>query len=92
MVRGCQKRTVHIRDTGSKYYEEAFFILKPGALEASSETDMIEEALRIADNSLRAASPSKRKRKHKVSSVLYFAAGAAAGALACGAVCLALFI
>ena len=49
MVRGCQKRTVHIRDTGSKYYEEAFFILRPGALDSNAQSDMIEEAMRIAE-------------------------------------------
>ena len=53
MVKGCQKRTIHIKDTGSKYYEEAYFVLKPGVSESRiSSGDMISEAVRIAGESI----------------------------------------
>ena len=81
MVKGCQRKTIHIKDTGSKYYEEAYFILKPGAGEApKSEEDMIDEALRIAGESLSSVMPKKRKPSFK-KSPLIFAAGALCGAL-----------
>lgn len=65
MVKGCQKRTVHIRDTGSKYYEEAFFILKPGAFDPESQGDMLEEAIRIAEETLSSSLPEKEKKKKR---------------------------
>lgn len=62
MVKGCQRKTIHIRDTGSRYYEEAYFILKPGVCDTpKSEADMIDEAMRIANESLSDIMPQKRK-------------------------------
>ena len=29
MVKGCQKKVICIKDTGSEMFEEAFFIMKP---------------------------------------------------------------
>ncbi len=69
MVKGCQRRTIHIKDTGSRYYEEAYFILRPGAGEPACEEDikddMIEEALRIAGESLSSVMPEIEKNKKK---------------------------
>ena len=63
MVKGCQKKTIHIKDTGSKYYEEAYFVLKPGVSEAKiSSRDMISEAVRIAGESLDQGVPDDSKR------------------------------
>ena len=28
MIKGCQKRIIHLKNTGSPYFEEAYFILK----------------------------------------------------------------
>lgn len=88
MVRGCQKRTVHIRDTGSKYYEEAFFILRPGALDSNAQSDMIEEAMRIAEETLNSAVPEKKRKKKNTRDLLIFASGFISGALAAAAVLL----
>ena len=53
MVKGCQKKTIHIRDMGSKYYEEAYFVLRPGVSESKiPSSDMISEAVRIAGESV----------------------------------------
>ncbi|MBR0302893.1 MAG: hypothetical protein IJQ80_03500 [Clostridia bacterium] len=53
MVKGCQKRTIHIKDTGSRYYEEAYFVLRPGVTDAGDMSDdMIGEAIRIAGESV----------------------------------------
>jgi len=61
MVKGCQKKTIHIKDIGSRYYEEAYFVLRPGVGEkGNAECDMIKEAVRIASESL---SPEKPRRK-----------------------------
>lgn len=80
MVKGCQRKTIHIRDTGSKYYEEAYFILKPGAFEGEAESHMmIDEAMRIVGESLSCRKPAKSRFSFR--SVFVFAAGCATGAL-----------
>ena len=30
MIKGCQKRIIHITNTGSPFFEEAYFVLKRG--------------------------------------------------------------
>ena len=55
MVKGCQKRMVVLKNIGSCFYEEAYFILKENAAEEQScdSGDMIAEANRIiAENQL----------------------------------------
>lgn len=89
MVKGCQKKTIHIKDTGSKYYEEAYFVLRPGFPDSSSaDADMIGEAMRIAGESI---SPGAKRRVAVLKGkVLSFVLGFAAGALAALIVCLSL--
>ena len=86
MVKGCQKKTIDIKDTGSRYYEEAYFVLRPGASELSAaEGDMINEAVRIADESMDSARAIKRRRL-VFHTVISFIAGMAAGAFAAAVV------
>lgn len=51
MVKGCQKKVICIKDTGSDMFEEAFFIMKPSKDGVPKEGDMIREARRILENS-----------------------------------------
>ena len=82
MVKGCQKKTIHIKDPGSKYYEEAYFVLKPGVTESKvSDSDMINEAFRIAGESLFAADSGKKGR-FSLKGAATFVAGSAAGIIA----------
>lgn len=48
MVKGCQRRIIMLRGTGSGMFEEAYFILKPEKA-AASEQLMIMEANRIIE-------------------------------------------
>ncbi|MBE6587587.1 MAG: hypothetical protein E7647_04130 [Ruminococcaceae bacterium] len=50
MIKGCQKRIIHLKNTGSPYFEEAYFILKDGTDTLPRENDMVKEALRIAES------------------------------------------
>lgn len=67
VYKGCQRRMIMIKNPGSDYFEEAYFILKENdkKIPLASESDMIKEANRIvADNMLSvysAKSSSKRK-------------------------------
>ena len=56
MIKGCQKKIIHLKSTGSPYFEEAYFILKDDSA-LPCENDMVKEALRIAE-----ASTSKKGR------------------------------
>ena len=47
MVRGCQKKIVYLKNTGSEVFDEAYFVVRDGALANKSECDMVEEANRI---------------------------------------------
>ncbi len=47
MVRGCQKKIVYLKSTGSEVFDEAYFVVRDGALANKGECDMIEEANKI---------------------------------------------
>ena len=48
ICKGTQRRIIVIKDPGGKYFEQACFILKEGALSSEvSESDMVAEACRI---------------------------------------------
>ena len=90
MVKGCQKKTIHIKDTGSRYYEEAYFVLKPGVSDTKiSSRDMISEAVRIAGESLDSAAPSGAERPR---GLLQFLAGLALGGAFTAAVLLIILL
>lgn len=41
MIKGCNKRVIVVKDTGSAVIEEAFFILKPGSETGNVSSDNI---------------------------------------------------
>ncbi|MDD6095097.1 MAG: hypothetical protein PUC29_05085 [Clostridia bacterium] len=87
MIKGCQKKIIHITNPKSPYFEEAYFVLKRGGdLGGVSEADMVKEALRIADEAVRSVKPkaiaARRSRAFAV------AVGAAAVSLIFGIVML----
>ena len=52
MTRGCQKKIIHIKETDSTLYEEAYFILRRGVGEGFDQPgkdQLIKEANRIID-------------------------------------------
>lgn len=51
MIKGCQKRIVFLKDTGSDYFEEAYFVIKPSVNPIN--TDIVSEATRIVNSSLK---------------------------------------
>lgn len=80
MVKGCQKKMIHIKDTKSRYYEEAYFVLRPGVGDPKVlETSMIDEAMKIARESIPSAVTKKRRRR-AVISLLPFLVGVFVGA------------
>ena len=62
MVKGCQRRIILLRDTGSGMFEEAYFILKPERANAPEQL-MIAEANRIIAEQKRPASAAQIRRR-----------------------------
>jgi hypothetical protein len=48
MIKGCRKNMIHINSIGSPYFEEAYFVVRPGKCDNLSENDIVREASRIA--------------------------------------------
>ena len=81
MVKGTHKRMVVVRTNGSRYYEQAYFVLRDGQLiPGEAESTMVAEANRILDESQLMPQPRGRRR---ISCVGAFWLGALAGAGAC---------
>lgn len=84
MIRGCQKRIIKIKNTGSGIFDEAYFILrdKPEKKGRPAETDMIKEANRIIrENQLSQPAPEGKYSRFSIGP-LCFLLGAAVCALA----------
>ncbi len=57
-MRGCQKRVIYLKNTGSEVFDEAYFVLKSDTdIALRAEGDIIREANRIIDENI-----GKRKR------------------------------
>ena len=96
MLKGCQRRIIMVKDTGSPCFDAAYFVLRQSTPESLSKTDMLAEASRVIDACSVAgcfaegkAIPAK-KRRHAASIILFVVsaglgliAGAAATLLCC---------
>ena len=52
MLKGCQKKIIMVKDTNSRYFESAYFVIKSGLPSSAKSADMLAEAHRlIADYS-----------------------------------------
>jgi hypothetical protein len=85
MVRGCQKKIIYLKNSGSNFFEEAYFVIKNNSqYEEISECDMIEEANRIVKESFFSEEKQgvvKRLLSLAKRSVLPFLIGAVLGVL-----------
>ena len=60
MIKGNQKKVIHIKNTESRIFDEAYFILKEGIALSVPENDIINEANRIIEENLIDEGGSKR--------------------------------
>lgn len=83
MLRGCQKKVIHLRSTDSEMFDEAYFIIKETSNSVPcAERDMVREANRILDST--AAAPRLERKKRIVSiirDIACFTAGMILGAV-----------
>ena len=53
-MRGYQKKVIYVKNTGSRHFEEAYFVLRPDSEGASASPDsMILEANRIINENFK---------------------------------------
>ena len=77
-MRGYQKRVIYLKNTGSRNFEEAYFIVRQDAYEGASSALMIDEANKIIEENFGA----RRGRLYEIRwHIMAFIAGAAASAL-----------
>ena len=86
MIKGCQKKIIFIKDTGSDFFEEAYFILKTDTpLSDEDETDMVKVATKIVNNSFAPSVKTNKKIKIRPC-VRNFILGGLLGAAVCAAI------
>ena len=84
MTRGCEKRIIHIRETNSALFEEAYFVLRSDVTkkrQAHSEDQMIKEADRLIKDSLSFAYPSRSAKKSRQAVKAFIIGAAFSGAV-----------
>ena len=79
MIKGCHKRIIFLKNTGSELFEEAYFIIKPGALKKGTG-DVVEEATRIV-NGLTEKQTRSKKGRAPLGRLISYLLGLATGAL-----------
>ncbi len=78
MIRGCSKKVIVVKDTGSSIFEEAYFIVNPKET-ARKYSDFLAEANRIiASKSVKSTVHKTSAKIHLYMLVLGFLLGAAA--------------
>ncbi|NLY68432.1 MAG: hypothetical protein GX067_01380 [Clostridiales bacterium] len=96
VMKGCQKRIIVMKNTGSNLFDEAYFILKDSAVRSPSisEQDMVGEAARIiAENMIVSERRDTKPRRRSGAPELYmllrwYVAGVITAALICIAIVL----
>lgn len=88
MMKGAQKQLIVLRTGGSRYFDEAYFVLKPLAEgERRERSDMVFEANRILREHLSEASEREGiRRRYRRWFLAGLFVGAVAGALLLGSV------
>lgn len=82
MIKGCQKRMIHVKNTGCDLFDEAYFVLKNDVSTNSDfENDFLQTATAII-NQNNLIKQKKRERK-KTKKMLFFLLGFISGALPC---------
>lgn len=86
MIKGINKNMIVVKNTGSRYFEEAHFIVKNG-ISDRSERDLVKEASRIVGTILtesgKISKPKRRIIKGLITFLLSFILGAALGIMLC---------
>ncbi len=96
-MRGCRKQMYYMKNPGGRYFEEVYFVLKPGASDRPAlltDPDLAGEAERIVRDAVDSLPcrrrPNGAERHSPVSRGVAFALGAASSSAVIGTVALIL--
>lgn len=78
VIKGCRKNLIVVKNIGSDYIDEAYFILKKEIPAGTAGTDIVKEANRIITEY-----QTGRKKNRLSFSFLSFVLGAAAASVIC---------
>ena len=81
IYKGCEKRMIMLKNTGSDLFEEAYFILNNRNNSHISRNDMIKEANRIVSENNIVTNPEKKNRLWLAQYILGFLSGIGAAGL-----------
>lgn len=79
MIKGISRQIIEVQETGSVYYERAYFVVKP-EYDSAQRQALEKEALKVL-RSIDAPSGLKRRGKIVLKKALWLACAAIAGAL-----------
>ena len=66
-MRGSEKKIIYVKDTGSKIFEEAYFVMRRDVPQPDTDaTDMLWEANRIIENTLPRVEPETVAVQHRI--------------------------
>lgn len=85
MVKGINRQVLELNDTGSRYFEKAFFFVKP-EYSRESESVLRQSALRAVNEGLGAPKSRRQKAKSKIALFAELLISAGAGAIITAAV------
>ena len=78
MIKGAQRQMIVLRTGGSRYFDEAYFVLRQGANpDRAREPDLLTEAKRI----LSECESRRADKRGRLGARLWFVIGLASGAL-----------
>ncbi len=90
MLKGIQKNMIWVRTPESRFFEAAYFVMRPNACSAPPrEGEMLREANRLLSEGTRKTTPRREQRLWQ--RLLPFLAGLASGAVLSLLLALALF-
>ena len=75
MLKGCQKKIIQIKETGSKYFEEAYFVIKDESLRAEiNECNIVKDATAIVNEYINETTKEK-PHKRRTRGFVFFSIG-----------------
>lgn len=80
MVKGINRQVLELNDTGSRYFEKAFFFVKP-EYSRESESVLRQSALRAVNEGLGVPKNRRQKVKSKIALFAELLVSAGAGAI-----------
>ena len=80
-MRGCQKRVIYMKNTGSEVFDEAYFVVRDGYAHTSAEVDFLKEANRIVEENSCGGVKKKWNKKTLLRNAVIFALGFICAAL-----------